>query len=362
MRASQFTAIGLVVAAGLWIASGHFFPHERAEGAGVASKAPDKLFRVAVQTARPQPYTRRITLSGRTEADKKVIAVARTGGLLTELNVQRGSRVEKGDVIAVLSDEAREAQVMQARAQVEQRRVELEARQRLAKVNAVPRLELAAMEAQYKAAVANLAAAEAERNRGEVRAPWSGIVTDVTSEIGSAAFSMAGKEIAQIVSLDPMLAVAEISEQHVGGVEPGGQAEVRLVNGLKRTGRVRFVSRVASETTRTYRIEVELENADGSVPDGITAEVTIPMTSQPATRVPRSALVFSSRGDLGVRTADSAGVIGFAPVTVVEDRQDQMWVAGLEAGTRIVVQGQDFVREGQRVEAVPTPTAVGAVN
>ena len=71
MRASQLAAVGLVVLAGLWIASGHFLPHERAQGAGVPSETEDKLFRVAVQSARPQSHTRRITLSGRTEADRR---------------------------------------------------------------------------------------------------------------------------------------------------------------------------------------------------------------------------------------------------------------------------------------------------
>ena len=53
-------------------------------------------------------------LSGRTEADERVTVTARTGGVLTELRVRRGTRVKKGDIIAVLSDDARKAQVAQA--------------------------------------------------------------------------------------------------------------------------------------------------------------------------------------------------------------------------------------------------------
>ena len=72
----------------------------------------------------------------------------------------------------------------------------------------------------------------------------------------------------------------------------------------------------------------------------------------PATRVPRSALTFSSAGDLGVRTVGDDGKVGFVPVSVVEDEQSYMWVAGIADGARVIVQGQDFVREGQKVEAV----------
>ena len=71
-----------------------------------------------------------------------------------------------------------------------------------------------------------------------------------------------------------------------------------------------------------------------------------------ATSVPRSALTFSSAGDLGVRTVDPNGIVGFIPVNVIEDEHTTMWVGGVPNDARVIVQGQDFVREGQHVEAV----------
>lgn len=362
MKASRITAVGLVAAAALWIASGHFMPRETAESRASVrpNEAAEQPFRVGVIQSREVSHRRRLVLSGRTEADRKVTAVARTGGVLTELRVRRGSQVKKGDIIAVLSDEAREAQVAQARALLEQRKAELDAKRRLIELNAIPRLELSNLEAQHKAAQAALAAAEAERDRGLVTAPWSGVVTEVQAEVGSSAFSMAGREVATIVALDPMLAVVEVSERRLGGVKPGHEANVRLVSGETVTGRVRYVSKTASATTRTYRVEVEIDNSSGSIPDGITAEVTIPLAPVPATRVPRSALTFSSRGELGVRTVGKDETVGFAPVTVVEDDQAFMWVGGVPDGSRVIVQGQDFVREGIKVAATPAPTAVGS--
>ena len=358
MKGSRITALGLVAAAGLWIASGHFMPHETPESRAAVrpGETPEKLFRVGVMDARTVQHSRKLQLSGRTEADRKVMAFARTGGILTELRVRRGSHVKKGDVIAVLSDEAREAQVVQAKALLEQRKAELDAKKRLIELNAVPRLELSNLEAQHKAAAAAVAQAEAERDRGVVIAPWSGVVTEVPAEVGGSAFSFAGKEIAQIVALDPLLAVVEVSERRLSGIKLGDMAEVRLVTGQTATGRVRYVSKSASQTTRTYRVEVEMENPDGAIPDGITAEVSIPMAPTPATRVPRSALTFSSKGELGVRTVGDGNVVAFVPVTTVEDDQAFIWVAGIPAGARVIVQGQDFVREGQKVEAVASAT------
>src|SRR5262249_18331924 len=182
VEGSRVTEIGLVAAAGLWIVSGHFLPHETAESRAAVRAGEDgakKLFRVAVVGTTVVPHSRKLTVAGRTEADKRVTITARTGGVLTDLKVKRGMWVKKGDVIAVLSDEAREAQVAQAQAAVTQRRTELDAKRALILNGTLPRLQLVDLEAQLKAAEAALAAAEAERDRGVVRAPWLGVVHDI---------------------------------------------------------------------------------------------------------------------------------------------------------------------------------------
>ena len=107
MKGSRITAVGLVAAAGLWIASGHFMPHESAEsraairtGEGEAKK----LFRVAVMSTTVEQHNLRLTISGRTEADKRVMVTARTGGVLTELRVKRGTFVKENDVIRISTE------------------------------------------------------------------------------------------------------------------------------------------------------------------------------------------------------------------------------------------------------------------
>jgi multidrug efflux system membrane fusion protein len=356
MKASRITALGLVAAATLWIFSGHLLPRETAESsAAIRTNETEgkKLFRVGVTQTSLVPHSRKLVLSGRTEADRRVILTARTGGILTELRVRRGSLVKAGDIIAILSDEARISQVAQAKSLVVQRQAELEAKRRLIATGANPKLDQVNLEAQLEAAKAAQASADAELDRGVIRAPWAGVVSDITVEVGKAAFSMAGADIGTLVALDPMLAVVEVSERRLAGINVGDMAEVRLITGVTARGKVRFVSKTASQTTRTYRIEIELPNADGAIPDGISADVAIPLSPIAATSVPRSALTFSSAGDLGVRTVDGDGVVGFARVNVIEDEQTAMWVGGVPDGARVIVQGQDFVREGQHVEAVP---------
>ena len=355
MKVARLTAIGMVAAATLWIASGHLLPHDSAQGEAAvrASEAKEQpRFRVAVGSAKVELHSPTLTLSGRTEADHKVTVAARTGGVLTEVRVKRGQHVAADEIIAVLSDDARRAQVAQAQALVEQRRAELEAKRTLITSGALPKLDLVNLESQYKTAEAALGTARAELDRGFVRAPWAGVITDVPVEVGGAAFSFQGKEVATLVALDPMLAVVEVSERRLAGVKVGETANVRMVTGETVKGRVRYVSKSASATTRTYRVEVEMANPEGTIPDGITAEVIVSLKAEPATKVARSALTISSTGDIGVRVVDGEDKVQFVPVRIIEDQQDMMWLSGIPDGTRIILRGQDFVREGQKVAII----------
>ncbi len=117
---------------------------------------------------------------------------------------------------------------------------------------------------------------------------------------------------------------------------------------------MRYVAKSATSATRTYRVEVEMPNADGKIPDGITAEVVLSLNPVPATQIPRSALTISAAGDVGVRVVGAGDKVAFVPVHIVEDLQDTMWVSGVADDARVIVRGQDFVREGQVVAAVDT--------
>ncbi len=53
-----------------------------------------------------------------------------------------------------------------------------------------------------------------------------------------------------------------------------------------------------------------------------------------------------------MRVVNAQGIVEFLPITIVEDDQAFMWVGGVADGARVIVQGQDFVRDGQHVEPV----------
>ncbi len=350
MKASQVIAGLIVVSAAVWIGSGLLGKGSGGEPSAPAEAPAARPFRVAVQTVTAEDHARRVILSGRTEADRRVSVVARTSGIVEELSIRRGSVVKQGEQLARLSDEAREAQVEQAKARLEQRRAELKARLRLIETGNLPTLQKPALEAELSAAEAGFAQAEAERDRNVIRAPFDGVVNALNVREGQAL--QVGSAIAEVVALEPMLAVVEIAERELGGVKVGDPAAVSIASGKAVQGRVRFVSAVASQETRTYRVDIELDSNGTAVPDGVTSEVTLTLARVRATAVPRSALVFSARGELGLRTVADDDTVAFSPVKIAEDGQERIWVTGLPDSVRIIVQGQDFVSEGQKVEPV----------
>jgi multidrug efflux system membrane fusion protein len=222
----------------------------------------------------------------------------------------------------------------------------------------VPANDKNQLQADLRSAEAALALAKAEFDRGLVRAPISGVVSNAPMRTGQA--MQANGMVAEIIALDPMLAVAEIAERQLGEVKVGDPAVVRLVTGQTAEGKVRYISPTASEGTRTYRVEVVLPNADHSVADGVTAEVEFTLAPVASVRIPRSALTFSADGELSVRTVGADGIVASTPVGIVEDAHDQIWVSGPQDSVRIIVQGQDFVKDGQKVEPVDAASAPAA--
>ena len=203
-----------------------------------------------------------LSLSGRTEADQKVMITARAGGVLTKLNVNAVSTSRKARSSPCSPTKRARRRWRRRKALLAQRKTELDAKRTLIEKGTLPRLDLVSLESQFTAAQAAVASAEAEDDRGIVRAPWAGVITDVPAESAVRRSPWPARS-RRTGCTDPMLAVVEVSERKLAGIKVGERAEVRLITGQTVTGRVRYVAKSASPTTRTYRVEVEIANPDG---------------------------------------------------------------------------------------------------
>ncbi len=354
MKKSYLAALVALALIGLWVASGYLFP----SGAPTDGRSPEtparedeKPFRVRVADIAAADFTQELTLRGHTQASRKVVLKAEVDGRVMDTPVEKGARVEKGAVICALETRARDQELAEARARLEQRRLEYEAAKALAAAGHRSRTALA----QAKAA---LAAARAEVRRKElavantrIRAPFDGVVVDRPAEIGD--YLAVGGVCAELAAFDPLLVIASVPEADVAHVAAGKPAQVRFLDGGTAQGRVRFVAPAADPATRTFRIEIALRNPDGRLRDGLTATAVLPLKTVKAHRIPPSVLVLGPEGRIGVRAVDDKGVVRFHPVTILQDAGRAIWVGGLPDRLRLITVGQDFVRAGETVEAVP---------
>jgi multidrug efflux system membrane fusion protein len=351
-KPSRIVAVAIVFVAAAWIASGALAPHaeEEHEATGATEGSTVPLQKVGIEIVSPEKHERLIVSSGVTQADQRAFATARGAGVVASLSVTRGDPIRKGEVIATISDEGRASSVAQAQAMLDQREAELRANQLLIERGYVPKNTLPALEAAVASAKAGLAAAEAEAEKTTLLSPIDGIVNAVPVEVGLAV--QQGTQIAEVIGPDPMLAVGSVTEKQRAHVRVGDNATVRLIDGTKATGTVSFISLSADKATRTYRLEVKMANPDAAVADGVTCEIVVALEPVMAIRVPLSALVFSDAGELGLRTVDSDNKARFQPVTLVDDERGAVWVSGVTGTTRVITVGQDFVKDGDPVEAV----------
>jgi multidrug efflux system membrane fusion protein len=352
----KLAAVAVLLATAAWVATGEFSSvgsaaDENAAPEPAAVEQEEAVVRTVAVVSPPRvEHARAIRLSGHTDADKRAVLATRAAGIVEELPVRQGTRVKKGDLIARLEAEGKEAAVETARQLLAQREAEADAARRLAERGSLPKLQLDNALSALASAKSQLELAEAELERNTLVAPFAGVIDRVDVELGSSVPQ--GSEVATILNLDPVLAKGEISERDLRYIEPGDKAQVRLVNGREVEGEVRYVSRDASATTRTFRVEVAIPNKDLSVPAGMTAEITLLADPVESTILPRSVVTLSTEGDLGIRAVDADNKVVFYPIDLVDDTPRGLVLAGIPADARIIVAGQELISEGDIVDPV----------
>jgi multidrug efflux system membrane fusion protein len=189
--------------------------------------------------------------------------------------------------------------------------------------------------------------AEVALDQINIRAPFSGVFDHRDAEVG--AYLSPGQACGTIIELDPLLIVGDVSETETAQLRVGSIATAKLVSGETLSGRVRYVAHDADPQTRTYRVEIVAPNRGARVRSGLSAEVQVSSGAGPAHLVPETALVHDAAVRQGVRYVQADGRVAFAPVKVLDDAAEGVWVAGLRGPVRLITVGQSYVSEGQKV-------------
>lgn len=347
-NASTLVFLALLLLVAGWIGSGLI----GREPPAVVSAPEARIPTVAASWSQAEEITRELVLYGDVEPSQVAVVRARVGGVVEQV-VSEGAEVAEGEVVAQLSTEDRAARLARAEAQLASAQRDFTAAEQLFERDVGSEAELQAARAQLEAARADLRAIEIEIENTGIEAPIGGTVSAVAAERGS--YVTAGTEVLEIVDNDPLVAVVHVQQANVTEVEPGMPARVDFPGEETRPGEVQFVAPVADAATRTFRVEVAVDNSGGELPAGLSAEVVIPVETVSAHLLSPALGRLDDEGRLGVLLVTGESRLEFVPVDVIRARADGVWIAGLPDRALVVTISQGTLGGGQLVEVRQTP-------
>jgi len=330
--------------------------------ATTASGTPVAALTVNLVKPASQSWPQTIEANGNTAAWQEAIISAETGSLrITELLVDVGSQVKRGQLLARLSDvtatadvRKQEAAVAQARANLQQAQADLKRSSQVADSGAVSAQKLDEYRITEAVDRAALASAEAElKNRRtvlsqtQIVAVDDGIISSRSALLGNVV--SAGSELFRIIRQGRIEWQAEVDAQQLERVRPGQTAQVNLPGGKVVDGKVRLVSPTLSTNTGRAIVYVALNEPDTH--PGLFANGVIELGSTPALTLPESALVpRDGRTDVYVLNIDGS-TAARRTVVVGRHRDGRSEIlSGLDAGANVVASGGGFLSDGARVK------------
>ena len=367
--------------------------------------AADQPVPVRLQLPRHVQQPVSVAVSGSVEGNITALTAFQVGGRVAHVYVEEGQRVAKGQLLADLdatdyrngfdaaSGEADAASATNAKAkaglrhqELEQARIDFERTQdeyqrlkylydhQSLPANDFHKIEAAFLASQQRydmaqsgtrvedkqAASAQLSAATAQMQEAkkrladcQLRAPISGFIGMRQIEVGNTVAP--GVPVFSVVDLDPVKVRVGIPEAEVGKVREGLRAEVSIpsLDGQRFDGRVEAIAAASDPASRTYVSKIVVPNPKHQLRAGMVSEAHVIGDAQVnAITVPGSAIVRDERGvsQVFVLAPGQNRVYGRRVEVGSMIGNEVQIQTGLNGSEQVVVNGQNYVREGSLVK------------
>jgi len=340
--------------------------------------------RVAIPTvavAVPDDRGRRTTidLPGRLEAYSQAQLYARVSGYLKEWKADIGTPVKAGQLLAEIEAPDLDQQIMQAEAGLSsaQANAELASQtlqrgQSLVTSGAVSKQDLdrrsadsANQQGLVKSAQANLSRLRVLERYKQIVAPFDGLVTVRTTDVGAliTAGSGGGPALFVVSDTSRLRAYVNVPQNYVPSVKVGTKAQIAVPEypGKTFTATVEASAQAVDIASGTTRMLLVVDNRDGALMTGAFATVRLELPNpEAAIHVPASALIFD-QGGLRVATVGPDDRVVLKPVTIARDLGKQVQIAtGLTAEDRVIETPPDGIASGDQVRIAGKPGAGNA--
>lgn len=339
--------LAVVIATGLllWLLSGQWVTATDNQNPKSA-QVPLTVIESAIFVSRE--FVPQLSLRAYTEQSRAVDIKAQISGAVVALPVLEGAEVAARERICVLDKEDRPQQLRQAEAEVARADIEYQGALRLKQGGFQSEIVIAQAKARLQAAEAQLARRQLDLNNLDVRAPFDGVLEQRHVELGD--FVQHGQPCATLLDLNPLKVITFANEQEVGQLLPGNQAQIELVTGESLHGIVSYIGRRTEGSTKSYRVEIDVDNPGNRLRAGLSARVDYQLPPRAAHLLPAHLLVLDERGDLVVKMVLPNQRVQSVPVNIFAEGVTGTWVGGLPEQVELVVVGQNYVSDGQQID------------
>lgn len=320
-----------------------------------ASQLP--VAQVWVQEVAEQGIGPQLEVAGTVQAVERAQIAPRISGQIVQLPVVLGSHVRKGDLLVKLNAAEISAQVLQARARLEQVRRNLVREEKLQQQEASTPETVRALRDQARIAEAALQEVTIMMEYADITAPFAGIITRKIANVGDLASP--GVVLLEMENDQALQVVAQVPERVVLRVLKGDALPVTVpAAGMTVSGKVAEVSSAADPVSRTAQVKIDLESG-ADLRSGQFARVTLTGVEEKSLLINEKAVQpfgQMERVFLVEEAGQTAGAAKIARLSLVRtgaryDGQVEI-LAGLSAGDRVVVGCGERLQDGQPLEVM----------
>lgn len=316
------------------------------------------------------------TLPGNVTAYTDSPIYARTSGYLTKWYYDIGARVKQGALLAEIASPEVDKQLLQAEADLgtaeanaKNAKVQAERYQDLVRTNAVSQQDTDTFTNQASATASAVQSAQANVARlkelvsfEKIYAPFDGVVTARSVDIGQLIDTGAAKELFHMQSLNTLRVYANVPQLYTPNLKRGSKINITFPEFPGRTfqGTLVRTADAIDPASRTMLVEVDVDNRKGELVPGSLAQVHFKTQAMPTFTVPVSAIIFRREGTQ-VGTLASDNTARLVPVTIGQDDGATVQIVhGLNAGDRVIQDPPDSLIDGEKVNPVNPNGQAGA--
>jgi len=187
---------------------------------------------------------------------------------------------------------------------------------------------------------------ESEFKKIALYAPFDGILLDNHKIAGE--LVMPGEKVYELIDLSSLEIYGYINENEIMKISNENEVEITIL-GENVQGFIDYVSPIADTETKTFEIVVKVNNKDLRYKDGLSSIISINKGEVLAHKISPSILALGDQGELGVKIITDNNLVGFKKIEIIEDTSDYMLVTGLDKTEKIIIVGQQYVSNGEKV-------------